>query len=711
MSHKIQLAERKSLKSNTRNARQLKGGLWEKSLISAADNGRLNYIKYFVTFGADVKANNYEALKVAAKKGHLDIVRYLIKKSNPNNVSTIIPEALRLAAIHGHFDVLKCLAEIDVKDAKNVKSMRINANNSEALRVSAYYGHFEIVKYLVENGANVDANDNEALINAAQAGHFNIVQYLVQHGAKINANDNEALINAAQAGHLNIVEYLTLKGLNINAIDNRALNYALVAVIDVYKKNDGKTGKVYIPIIRYLINNGANVNIKNGYALRTITKYGDVSDVQYLISKGANIHVNNDEALSNAISAGNIDLIKYLVTQGAILNTDKYNVRTLQNVAKEGDDKLIQYLIHNRDSASTNDANNIKCSAEGTFACVVYGEDLVSLTNSLKKLASSGSLRIELSGINNALKPISLETLLGVIDMNTAIRIFQPLDMIDTYNKTRTSIRLLQKAAVDINAETSIKTINNTFYFGKITLEKGHFIINEQNTKSILFMFLTKCQSNVTVFRRSKASIDRFHTLFKTLQKLHKKNIVHLDLKPQNLLYCNHDIKMSDFDTLLDIDNTVELPLDPRYYGTIGYTPSSKEVLLYVETFKELTLEIQELILYSREYYNNYISLKNAFVNPNLLIQRILNSKEQLSVANAFQIWTLTEHMKTKGYSSERALLSYILKQADEFALGITLLECSVLNNKCNRFIMDLLDWRKQAIENFNAYQYLGETI
>lgn len=64
--------------------------------------------------------------------------------------------------------------------------------------------------------------------------------------------------------------------------------------------------------------------------------------------------------------------------------------------------------------------------------------------------------------------------------------------------------------------------------------------------------------------------------------------------------------------------------------------------------------------------------------------------------------------MKHNEYLDEKVLLKYLLKQADEFALAITLLECVVLNQRSMRYIMDLLDWRKQVIEHFNPNQLFG---
>jgi len=46
-------------------------------LISAAESGHLDVVKYLVEKGADVHADDDGALRWAAESGHLDVVKYL----------------------------------------------------------------------------------------------------------------------------------------------------------------------------------------------------------------------------------------------------------------------------------------------------------------------------------------------------------------------------------------------------------------------------------------------------------------------------------------------------------------------------------------------------------------------------------------------------------------------------------------------------------
>ena len=91
--------------------------------LRVAKIGNLDCCKTFIEeMGVDVNARNSAALRFAAKKGHLQIVKYLLDRG---------------ADVHALDDF--------------------------ALRVASANGELKMVKLLLENGANVHAQDNSAL--------------------------------------------------------------------------------------------------------------------------------------------------------------------------------------------------------------------------------------------------------------------------------------------------------------------------------------------------------------------------------------------------------------------------------------------------------------------------------------------------------------------------------------------------------------------
>ena len=158
---------------------------------------KIKTLDYFIKQGANIHAYNEYILRLAARNGHLEIVKYLVEQGADIHADNDC--ALQWAAQNDHLKIVKYLVE---------HGADIHADNDLALRYVAQHGHFNIVKYFVEQGANIHINNDCALRWAASNGHFNIVKYLVENGADIQANNDYALRWAIENGHHDIVEYL-----------------------------------------------------------------------------------------------------------------------------------------------------------------------------------------------------------------------------------------------------------------------------------------------------------------------------------------------------------------------------------------------------------------------------------------------------------------------------------------------------------------------
>lgn len=122
-------------------------------------------------------------LHVAAKKGHLEMVEYLINKG------------IDIDARGGTFD-------------------------ASALNLAAGAGHLEIVKYLIEAGAEIDGTlaKRNPLFGAIYGGHKEVVECLVEKGIDIsirytgeNIKNMNAYEYAREFGQTEIAEYLKEK--------------------------------------------------------------------------------------------------------------------------------------------------------------------------------------------------------------------------------------------------------------------------------------------------------------------------------------------------------------------------------------------------------------------------------------------------------------------------------------------------------------------
>jgi ankyrin repeat protein len=170
-------------------------------LLTSIEECNLIKIKSLIRKGADVYADSNEALELSVEKGQLDILKYLLKITDDTYCLYYDKETLLLTSIlAGHLHIVKHLIEIgaDIHANNNealcqsaafghldiVKYLiesgaDIHVNNDMALRMSSKYGFLEIVKYLVEKGADIHAENDWALKSSAFHGYMEVVKYFI----------------------------------------------------------------------------------------------------------------------------------------------------------------------------------------------------------------------------------------------------------------------------------------------------------------------------------------------------------------------------------------------------------------------------------------------------------------------------------------------------------------------------------------------------
>ncbi|MDI2587282.1 ankyrin repeat domain-containing protein [Psychrobacillus sp. NEAU-3TGS] len=163
----------------------------------------------------DEKSLN-KALRSAIKLGDIDEVKRLIG-DNPESLHSMTPFGtwLHVAAKKGHFEIVEYLIHkgIDV----NTKGDVFDAS---PLRVAAGAGHLEIARYLIKAGAELDVSlaKRNPLFGAIYGGHKEVVKFLVEKGIDIsirytgeNIKDMNAYEYAREFGQTEIAEYLKQK--------------------------------------------------------------------------------------------------------------------------------------------------------------------------------------------------------------------------------------------------------------------------------------------------------------------------------------------------------------------------------------------------------------------------------------------------------------------------------------------------------------------
>ncbi len=140
---------------------------------------------------------------------------------------------------------------------------------------------------------------------------------------------------AIEKGYLPVIRYLVEHGADIHTPGNRALRTAaenghLLIVQYLVERGAVVNGAVYqyspliygaqyghLPIVKYLVEHGADAHANDSAALRYSAQNGHLPVVQYLIEHGVDIHVREDEALRESARNGHFPIVQYLVQQGA----------------------------------------------------------------------------------------------------------------------------------------------------------------------------------------------------------------------------------------------------------------------------------------------------------------------------------------------------------------------------------------------------------
>ena len=141
------------------------GRLGRTALMEAAEDGRVDLIRFLLGLGADVNGAGHAggtALMEAATAGVVDCVRLLIARgARVNQVADLGWTALMGAALNGRVDVLRELV------TRGAAIDQVDRDGHAALRYAACNGQTDSVRVLLEMGASVDlraSNGTTALL-------------------------------------------------------------------------------------------------------------------------------------------------------------------------------------------------------------------------------------------------------------------------------------------------------------------------------------------------------------------------------------------------------------------------------------------------------------------------------------------------------------------------------------------------------------------
>ncbi|XP_030631346.1 ankyrin repeat and SOCS box protein 3 [Chanos chanos] len=209
----------------------------ETPLYLAAKNGHLRVVKWLIKGGADMNRETNDMscpLFAAVDGGHREVVELLVRSGAEVN-GTHSPSGwscLHQAVYKGHCDIARFLASKCSLEA-------VDDYGITPLFVAAQYGHHKCLEILADEGANVNCQAKDLatpLLIAAQEGHLACVGVLLAHNADPNLYCNEAqwqlpIHAAAQFCRVSILERLI-------PVTNRECD-----------RGEGKVSPVYLAVL------------------------------------------------------------------------------------------------------------------------------------------------------------------------------------------------------------------------------------------------------------------------------------------------------------------------------------------------------------------------------------------------------------------------------------------------------------------------------
>ena len=287
-------------------------------------------------------------LVIAADAGATQSIDILLKSGKvikPEELS----EAIRISARNGHIETLIRLL------AENPDLESINKSGSTALISAAIQGKTEAALLLLQKGAQVNArntNEENALDIALKNKNNKLVDIILNHLATLSKKEQAScLAKLAYPSYTNILFYAYdhKPQLFHKLLDQMRINNQLNSVINDRNANGltlmaAAAGLGSNESIELLLEQGMDINIDMGQALKTAVKNGQYSTLTFLLDKGARFD-NNYSPLFEAAYHKNEEPFQILIERKANINARNANGTNIFDLAVLNNQQKIVALL------------------------------------------------------------------------------------------------------------------------------------------------------------------------------------------------------------------------------------------------------------------------------------------------------------------------------------------------------------------------------
>ena len=306
----------------------------------ASESGQYHLIEKAFDLGYPIdkslidEMNDEEEIKIAVKRGYVDIIDDVLNKKNLleldlllyysslykedilleealENGATDYSGAMIACSISGNLEVLESLADRLTIENDTRRNALVNAAS-----VAAKYGRMEVIDFIIEKYGEESVHFIDAFSMAAAVGEVDIMKRLLREEDREEQLD-EGLNKAARMGQMESIDYI--------------LELDSLVTYDVLL-NAARSGSV--EIFEGILDN-MDEEFENWQSLLEVAALAGKADmISHLLKLGVD---NSIDVQKNAVKSGNVTAVKKVLIKG-------YESELMEIAIEYGREEVVRYL-------------------------------------------------------------------------------------------------------------------------------------------------------------------------------------------------------------------------------------------------------------------------------------------------------------------------------------------------------------------------------